>query len=190
MFEDDTLPPFCFHRGWFMVSLDLSKHYLHFRLTEASTHWMGFQLEGKPYMFLPDVWFWVFRLSFCHSLELMKLLCSPFPSLPPFSGSTTSQLLEIIFILSSTTRPFLSSSFSSSSSPFSTRQLTSLLSSTLSWSGFFSPKNMLRRSCLSWGWCFRVCWMTRVCLLACSLRSWVCSQLSPLLSLLPSFRIL
>ena len=53
MFEDDTLPPVLRSPGWFMVSLDLSKHYLHFCLTEASTHWMGFQLEGKPYVFLP-----------------------------------------------------------------------------------------------------------------------------------------
>ena len=64
-----------------------------------------------------DVWFWVFRLSFCRSLESMKLLCSPFPSLPLFSGSMTSQLLEIIFILLSTIGLFLSSSLSSSS-PF------------------------------------------------------------------------
>ena len=73
--------PFCVPQGWFMVSLDLSDYYLHFRLTEASTHWMGFRLEGKTYVFLATMFGFKISayVSAKTSLELANLLRSCFP---------------------------------------------------------------------------------------------------------------
>ena len=85
MFEDDTLPPVLRSPGLVHgVTRPLETLF-------AFPPHRGFDsLDGFPAgrqtirVSSNDVWFWVFRLSFCHSLALMKLLCSPFPSLPPF----------------------------------------------------------------------------------------------------------
>ena len=73
--------PFCVPRGWFMVSLDLSDYYLHFRLSSSSVPWMGFRLEGKTYVFLATMF--GFKISAYvaakTSLELAKLLRFLFP---------------------------------------------------------------------------------------------------------------